>query len=95
MNKRFWLTSAATLLGGLALATVQASDTPLKTFEELDTNGDGYISQSEAQVVPDLMGVDHMAKYDTNKDGKLDKAEYSVYQAKHAPQHAPTTTPTP
>jgi hypothetical protein len=91
MDRRFWLNIAAALLGGLALATVQASETEPQTFEQLDTDGNGYISRAEAQAGdPSLSELSHWGKYDTNKDGKIDKTEYSAYQAAHPPK---TTAP--
>jgi hypothetical protein len=43
-------------------------------FDALDTNHDGYISQSEAQQG----GIPDYSAADLNGDGKLDQNEYSM-----------------
>lgn len=45
----------------------------LPAFEEVDANGDGVISEQEAQAVE---GLDFEAA-DQNQDGQLDQAEYA------------------
>lgn len=45
----------------------------LPAFEEVDQNGDGAISEEEAQAVE---GLD-FASADTNQDGQLDRAEWA------------------
>ncbi len=49
----------------------------LPAFEEVDTNGDGVISEEEAQAVE---GLD-FATADANQDGQLDRAEWAEAQA--------------
>ena len=44
------------------------------SFEEVDANSDGMISQEEAAAVE---GLD-LATADRNQDGSLDRAEYQV-----------------
>lgn len=57
------------IVGFSAAAVAQG----LPAFEEVDTNGDGMISQEEAAAVE---GLD-FASADTNQDGSLDRAEYA------------------
>ncbi len=45
----------------------------LPSFEEVDANGDGAISEQEAQAVE---GLD-FATADANQDGQLDRAEWA------------------
>ncbi|HEX9876635.1 MAG TPA: hypothetical protein VGC50_08300 [Gammaproteobacteria bacterium] len=54
---------------GFALAAV-AQEMP--SFEDVDLNGDGAISESEASVVE---GLDFAAA-DANQDGGIDRDEY-------------------
>ncbi len=50
-----------------------ALDAP--SFDEVDTNGDGYVSNSELQAAGlDIRVEDH----DTNGDGVLDRQEYEA-----------------
>jgi hypothetical protein len=63
--------SVALLALGFAGSSM-AQDAP--SFEEVDTNGDGMISQEEAAAVE---GLD-FATADTNQDGSLDRQEYEA-----------------
>jgi len=49
-----------------------------ETFNEVDTNKDGAISQAEAAAVPALS--DLWDTYDSNTDGKLDEAEFARFE---------------
>jgi len=55
----------------LALAGPALAEKP--SFEELDQNKDGSLSQAEASK----SGLD-FAKADTNRDGRLDRKEYEA-----------------
>ena len=44
-------------------------------FQQLDTNGDGYISREEAVQMKGL--PEAFDKADLNKDGRLDRAEFA------------------
>lgn len=62
---------SATLLAlGFSAAAVAQQQAP--SFEEVDQNSDGMISQEEAQQVE---GLD-FATADENQDGQLDRQEY-------------------
>lgn len=50
------------------------------TFEQLDANSDGYISQKEAKARKDLSENWKIA--DKNADGKLDSAEFIAYESR-------------
>lgn len=63
-------------VGGMGIATVASAKTngpKLPSFEELDTNGDGVITQAEV----DAIGEAKFAESDTNGDGYLDAGELS------------------
>jgi hypothetical protein len=48
-----------------------------KSWQELDANGDGNLSKSEAAGNPDMLRV--FAKADANHDGILTPDEYRTY----------------
>lgn len=66
------LTTAAALAFGLA----HAADA---TFESLDKDADGQISLDEASVNDQLFTA--FKDLDSDKDGKLTKAEFAKYKA--------------
>ena len=51
-----------------------SSSTAPKTFKDLDSNADGYVSKDEA--VADAKLSKHFAKHDTDGDGKLSETEF-------------------
>ena len=57
-----------------------AAEEYVQTFEAIDVDGDGYISAKEAEVRPDLS--ENLQASDTNKDGKLNSAEFSAFEGK-------------
>jgi len=63
----------------LACGTVAAADFPM-TFEALDTDGDGYISNTEANARPDL--TKSWQTIDKNTDDQLDITEFSAFEGK-------------
>src|SRR5688572_10374958 len=73
--------SVVMLLAGLPLARQSApsaaagASAPLRTFEQLDRNGDGAIQRSEALKLPGLAIVFERA--DANGDEQLSKVEYA------------------
>ena len=82
MKRRTLFQRAILVLSLIALPAWSAwsdVDNPTPTFEELDTNHDGYIDSSEAAALPGLIGTLDTA--DRDKDGRLDRAEFD--QAKN------------
>ena len=67
--------SVVILFGGLASAGDYAA-----TFEQLDADGNGYISAEEAKARPGL--ADSLKASDTDGDGKLNSAEFSALEGK-------------
>jgi len=51
-----------------------------QTFEQIDVNGDGYISVEEARVREGLSEI--LLVIDTNADGKLNSSEFSAFEGK-------------
>jgi len=79
MNGKLSLTIAF----GTAMAFMSASGSAadyVQTFEQLDVDGDGYISAQEAEARPDLAAA--MQSSDTNQDGKLNSAEFSAFEGR-------------
>ena len=61
-----------TLVSALGFAGTAAATSP--SFEELDVNADGLLSEEEAAAQQDL----DFAKADVDKSGWLDRAEYEA-----------------
>jgi hypothetical protein len=68
----------AMFLAGVALAAEEQPASTM-TFDDLDTNHDGYISQTEAKVRKDL--VKGWKTADQDQDNKLDLSEFSAFEA--------------
>jgi hypothetical protein len=65
------------------------SGTTGATFDKLDTNRDGRISQAEASVDSNIM----FTSADTNSDGYLDKNEWKSHEKKGSTSPAPQAMP--
>jgi sporulation protein YlmC with PRC-barrel domain len=76
----YWQTASNAAPGGAA-----------GSFASLDTNGDGYITQSEAQQDQSLS--QSFNRVDTNHDGKLDEGEFASFEAQSPGQSAPPANP--
>lgn len=68
--------SAIALLAGAAYA----GEYPM-TFEQLDVDGNGYLSAQETQARPGL--ADQMQASDTDGDGQLNITEFSAFEGKN------------
>jgi len=69
------------MLTALTLITVSGlawAGADKATFQDLDTNRDGQISLDEAKKAPEVSKG--FVRADTNKDGKLDAAEFSALE---------------
>lgn len=71
MKKQMVLFGSLVILAGSAFA---GDETAEKSFNELDTNKDGYLTQGEAAVDDTLIA--HFVEFDTNQDGVLSSREY-------------------
>lgn len=57
-------------------ATRQGADTQ---FQQLDGDSDGFVTRTEAAKMAGI--ADRFAKFDANRDGKLDRAEFAALVA--------------
>jgi Ca2+-binding EF-hand superfamily protein len=48
-------------------------------FQQLDGDGDGLITRGEAAKIPGV--AERFAKFDANRDGKLDRSEFAALVA--------------
>ncbi len=55
-------------------------NSPAVTYNQLDDNRDGFISNDEAQEMPELAG--QWLVTDSNKDGKIDQSEFALFEIK-------------
>lgn len=75
--KRLLLSSTGFCLSLVVFASF--ADMPAPTFDELDVNADGYISQQEGMKYKNMSK--NWAKIDTNKDGRTDINEFTKFEA--------------
>ena len=66
------LTGALAVIAAFGFASAAQAVAP--AFNELDKDHDGLLTKAEASSVKDL----DFAKADTNRDGRLDRAEYEA-----------------
>jgi len=62
------------------ITSVWAAKPPPVTFEQVDANSDGYISEKEAKARKDLS--ENWKTIDTNADGKINSSEFISYESK-------------
>ena len=48
------------------------------SYQDLDTDNDGYLSNDEAQNMPELAG--QWDTTDSNRDDRIDKSEFAVFE---------------
>jgi hypothetical protein len=78
-KKDFLIVAAVVLLPFGAFAAEQGQQsTSQETFNQLDANQDGYISEQEAQADPQL--AKDWSQADTNQDGKIEASEFSAFE---------------
>jgi hypothetical protein len=91
------LTAATLIPLGAAVAADQygkdkdKSGSTGMTFDKLDTNRDGKISQAEAAADSDLV----FSSVDANGDGNIDKSEWRSHEKKGSTSPAPQSSPEP
>lgn len=68
------LITSGFVFGSLGLTAGEA----MKSFNELDADGNGYISKSEATARADLR--EQWNTVDADKDGKLTESEFSAFE---------------
>lgn len=73
MKKFIAIVGGLTLASGMAMA---GGDKQAKSFNELDENQDGVVTQTEASASQDLVAKFQTA--DANQDGYLTPAEYDT-----------------
>ncbi len=56
------------------------SKSPVLSFDEMDIDGDGYLSNVEANARPDL--TEAWRRIDADSNNRLDISEFSAFEAK-------------
>ncbi|MEJ2299423.1 MAG: hypothetical protein P8X94_13175 [Woeseiaceae bacterium] len=85
------LAAVVVLASGSALA---AGATGSTSFQSLDLDHNGYVSQDEAKTAPELST--NWEAVDVNKDGQIDAAEFSAFEeSQPANQQSPSDSATP
>jgi Ca2+-binding EF-hand superfamily protein len=81
LNPRFLAASIFAL--GLAAEPVLGQDSMRQAadvqFQQLDADSDGFVSKAEAAQIPGV--AERFAKFDANKDGRLDRSEFAALVA--------------
>jgi len=78
-NRQFLITPACIVVALVFSAAAVAAEY-VSTFEELDKDGNGYVSVTEAAARPDI--EKDWKQIDTNSDNQLDITEFSAFEGK-------------
>ena len=65
----------------------------VKLFDDIDDNGDGYITKQEARDLTEIKA--NWGKADTDKDGKIDVSEFSAFEGREMFQPVEVEEPEP
>ena len=69
-------------VSSLAADTATSAGATSMSFDSLDKNHDGFLSPSELRNAGKTV---EMKKIDTNGDGRIDRSEFSAFEASEAP----------
>ena len=89
MNKRILVISSLLLALGFLGANAHAMDVHA-TFNELDKDSNGMLTQDEVNISPELASA--FVEIDADSNGDIDMSEYVLY---HSPATAAGTPETP
>ena len=81
------------MLAAAAMSAGANNATMTKSFKDLDTNGDGKLSQSEISAQKALAA--DFSKADVNGDGKLSQSEYNAWTSAHPTSPMPSSSTSP
>lgn len=62
----------------IIITSVVSFNVSAGNYYQLDKNKDGYISNDEAQNMPELAG--QWSAVDSNQDGKIDQSEFASFE---------------
>ena len=79
--------SVALALIPLSLYAAEYMSAAQEKFKSLDTNHDGYISQTEAKA--DSLLSQDWSRADVNKNGKIEESEFSAFEESMEPGGVP------
>ena len=65
----------------------------VQIFDDIDGDGDGYITKTEAEGLTEIK--ENWKKADSDKDGKIDVSEFSAFEGRNMFQPAEVEEPEP